>query len=179
MLNRLAGLVVVLLCASVTGALADDVAPGNFTFGTRVGTTAGGNNGDFEQYDIFGSFKLPWGTDLGDGWQLETGLDVTLAIQDGEGESGGKGSVAGEVYFFSPARKVSLIAGLGVGLLEKEVYGEIDYAGPVFFLFNGGLNYWFNQSFSLGYRFHHESNGSIYDKNPSLNMHQLELRLHF
>jgi len=32
---------------------------------------------------------------------------------------------------------------------------------------------------SLEYGYHHKSNGSIYDKNPTLNMHPFELRIWF
>lgn len=163
----------------MTSSNAEILDSGNFTLGARVGTTTGGNDGDFEQYELFGALKLPWATEFANRYQLETQAEVILGIQDGEGDTGGKFAGAFDLYLFSPGRKVSFMGGLGAGYRQEEELGDVDYSGPVFFLFHTGLNYWFSPTFSLGYRFHHESSGSLYDKNPSLNLHQLELRLHF
>ena len=162
-----------------TSSYAEVLDSGNFTVGGRVGTTTGGNDGDFEQYELFAAFKLPWAHEYTNRYQLETQAEFIAGLQDGEGENGGKLAGAFDLYLVSPTRKVSAMVGMGVGYMQEEQFGEVDYAGPVFFLFHTGLNYWFVPSFSLGYRYLHESNGSMYDKNPSLNMHQLEVRFHF
>lgn len=170
-------IMVVWLC--LADCYAETLNSRNFTVGTRVGTTTGGNDGDFEQYELFAAFKLPWATEFSNSYQLETQAELIAGLQDGEEDQGGKFAGAFDLYLFSPGRKVSFMGGLGVGYLFEEELDDIDYAGPVFFLFHTGLNYWFSPSFSLGYRLLHESNGSLYDKNPGLNMHQLELRMHF
>ena len=147
--------------------------------GFRFGYPLERNDGDFWQYELYGAWRLPFSSTFRCGWRMETLLDVTLAQQDGEGDQGRKISTSGELLFHSPQGRWPLLAGLGVGVLAEEEVGDVDYAGPVFFIFNGGPSYWFSDKVSLGYRYHHESNGSIYDKNPSVNMHQLEVRISF
>ncbi len=151
----------------------------NVNFGTRLATIVDDDDGDFKQYEIFGALQLPWMSHFSNGWQLEPMLDLSMGILDGEGETGGKFAAGVDLFWYSPDRVLSLMAGIGAGVMTEDVYGDVDFGGPVFFRFLAGLNYWLNPSFSLGYRYIHESNGSIYDKNPSLNMHQFEIRLHF
>jgi hypothetical protein len=151
----------------------------NVTFGTRLATVLDDEDGDFQQYEIFGAWPLPWKSRFSSGWQLEPMLDLSVGVLDGEDETGGKFAAGVDLFWFSPDRVVSMVAGMGAGVMTQDVYGDVDFGGPVFFRFLAGLNYWLSPSFSVGYRYLHESNGSIYDKNPSLNMHQFEIRLHF
>jgi hypothetical protein len=106
-------------------------------------------------------------------------LDLSVGVLDGEGDTGGKATVALDFVLFTSDRMVSMTAGIGAGLMTDEEFGNTDFGGPLYFVFQAGASYWLNPSFSIGYRYHHESNASIYDTNPSLNLHQLELRLLF
>ena len=150
--------ILVVLLLSIN-SYAEVLDSGNFTVGARVGTTTGGNEGDFEQYELFAALKLPWAHEYSYRYQLETQAELIAGIQDGEGDNGGKLAAAFDLYLFSPTRKISLMGGLGVGYMQEEQLGDVDYSGPVFFLLHTGLNYWFTPSFSLCYRYHHESNG--------------------
>jgi hypothetical protein len=151
----------------------------NVEFGTRLAIAVDDADGDFKQYEIFGALPLPWISRLSNDWQFEPMLDLSVGILDGEDETGGKFAAGVDLFWFSPERVLSLMAGIGAGVMTEEVYGDVDFGGPVFFRFLAGVNYWLNPSLSVGYRYLHESNGSMYDKNPSLNMHQFEIRLHF
>mgnify|MGYP000365617205 CR=1 FL=1 len=148
-------------------------------YGVRIASSFRDGKTGLTLYELFAALPLPWQTDFANNWHLDSMLDLSLGILDGNGETGGRGAVGIDGLLWSPGRKVSLTSGLGVGVMGEEVYGDIDFAGPVFFRFQAGLSYWFTSGISLGYRYYHESNGSIYDKNPSLNAHLGELRLNF
>jgi hypothetical protein len=151
----------------------------NLSLGTRVSFSEGSSDGDFNQYDIFTAYTLPWKTRLTNNWQVEPVLDLSLGILDGNDETGGKVSTTLDMFVYSPTRIFSLSTGLGVGVMTDDEFGDVDFGGPIFFIFRAGAYYWFNPKYSIGYRFQHESNGSIYSKNPSLNMHIIEFRMNF
>ncbi|WP_136809318.1 acyloxyacyl hydrolase [Desulfosediminicola flagellatus] len=172
-------MVVVVLCISFSCIYSNAMAASlsDVALGVRVATNI--DDEDFTQYEVFGAVPLPWRSHLSNGWEFETMLDLSIGVMEAENDTGGKFTAAVDALFYSPDRTLSLVAAMGIGVMTREVYDGVDFAGPVFFRFQGGLNYWLNQSFSVGYRFLHESNGSMYDKNPSLNMHQFEMRVHF
>lgn len=150
-----------------------------YPFGIRISTTMDRDDIYFEQYEVFTSFELPWTSKFPNDWHFESMLDFGVAIIDGQGETGGKGAAVIDFFIYSPNRIVSLKTGIGAGVMSDDELGDADFGGPIFFRFNVGVNYWPTSNFSIGYGLYHESNGSIYTKNPSLNMHQLELRMHF
>ncbi len=51
--------------------------------------------------------------------------------------------------------------------------------GPINFTSHIGLNLNFARHFSIGYRLQHMSNGVIYDENPGLNLHMIEIGYRF
>lgn len=148
-------------------------------YGVRIASSFRDGKTGLTLYEVFAAIPLPWNSDFSNQWQLNSALDLSLGILDGKGETGGRGAVGIDLFLLSPGGKVSLTSGLGVGLMGKETYGDVDFSGPVFFRFQAGASYWVTNAISLGYRYYHESNGSIYDKNPSLNAHLGELRLNF
>ncbi len=173
---RVVLVVICISCNSVfTNALAAPLS--DTAFGVRVATDI--DDEDFTQYEIFCAVPLPWTYQLPNNWQVETLLNVSAGALESENDTGGRFVAGVDALFFTTDRSLSLVAAMGVGLMTEEVYDGVDFGGPVFFRFQGGLSYWFNPSFSIGYRFLHESNGAIYDKNPSLNMHQFEIRVKF
>ncbi len=169
--------VAMVFLSTVIPSHAEAAAAGRPDYGVRVGATFSGE--DFQQYEVFGAFSLPWVKNFRDGWRLGSDVDLSAGVLHGAGDTGGKVAGAVDLLLFSPSRQFSMTAGFGAGLQSKEHFGDNDFGGPLYFLFQAGLSYWFTPSFSVGYRFHHESNGSIYDTNPSLNLHAIELRLTF
>ncbi|WP_419174133.1 acyloxyacyl hydrolase [Desulfosediminicola sp.] len=148
-------------------------------YGARIAGSFREGKSGLTLYEVFAALPLPWVADFADDWQLSSALDLSLGLLDGKGERGGRIAAGVDAFLWSPGRKFSLTGGLGVGVMGQEVYGDIDFAGPIFFRGQVGLSYWFSSSISIGYRYYHESNGSIYDKNPSLNAHLGEVRLNF
>ncbi len=133
----------------------------------------------FEQYEIFMLHYLPWKTKFKNNWYMNTKMDIGVAVIDGQGETSGKGSAAVDIFFYPPDSGLSFDTSVGLGLMSDHTHGEVDFGGPIFVRFHTGVNYQFDSGLSVGYKFYHESNGRIYTKNPSLNMHQFELKMHF
>lgn len=148
--------------------------------GLRAGTSLRGE--DIKQYDVFFARNLPWTKPLDSGWQLESAAELTMSVlqRDAEDEGDGfSGSVSADLLLVSPKRLVSFNSGIGAGVLSDSTLGDYDFGGPVFFLFHAGAALHLTPRLTLGYRYSHQSNGKIYDNNPSLNLHQLELRFSF
>ncbi len=154
---------------------AEPVLPENMTMGVRAGTSFNTDE-DMTVIDIFSAWELSWNKEFSSGWKLVPALDVTLSYLNGGGDKGARIGSSIDLFFVSPEKKLSFIAGLGAGVFFEEDYGELEFGGLVCFLGQLGVNYWFTKNFSAGYRFHHQSNGSLYDTNPGMNLHQLEVR---
>lgn len=151
----------------------------DFDYGIRIAGSFRDGKSGLTLYELFAAIPLPWGTDFANSWRLSTAFDLSLGLLEGKGESGGRAAAGVDAFLWSPGRKLAFTSGLGVGVMGEEVYGDIDFAGPVFFRFQAGLGYWLTSALSIGGRYYHESNGSIYDKNPSLNAYLGELRFNF
>lgn len=150
---------------------------GLYSVGARYGSSFRGE--DTDQADFFVARKLPWGRDLSSGWNLGTAAELDLSLLQHDDEEVVAGSLSADLILSSPKNRFYLLSGIGAGVLEDEVLGDIDYGGPVFFLFHAGAGLRLTPWLSLGYRYSHMSNGSIYDKNPSLNLNMVELRVTF
>lgn len=163
-----------LLTAAPMTAMAEEEAP---SIGLRAGTSLRGE--DINQGDIFISQKLPWNWQLLPGWDLESSGELTLHALHNEEENGLSASISTDLNLTSPLPWLNLFAGVGAGAMEDSVLGDYDFGGPIFFLFHAGAGLQLTPQLSLSYRYAHQSNGHIYIKNPSLNVHQLELRYSF
>ncbi|MGB5233317.1 MAG: acyloxyacyl hydrolase [Desulfoprunum sp.] len=176
-------LLLVIIPAIGTAAKADPTSTattketGLYSIGARFGTSFRGE--DTDQADIFVARKLPWGRDLSSGWNLGTAGELDLSILQHDDEEVVAGSISTDLILSSPGHRFFLLTGVGAGVLEDEILGDIDFGGPVFFLFHAGAGLRLTPWLSLGYRYSHMSNGSIYDKNPSLNLNMVELRFTF
>jgi Lipid A 3-O-deacylase (PagL) len=157
-------------------AMAEDEIPA-YNAGLRVGTSLRGE--DIEQADIFVSKKLPWTKSFTCGWNLRSSAELALNILHNDEEDGLSASISTDLHLSSPQHRYFFFSGVGAGALEDSALGDYDFGGPIFFLFHAGAGLQMTHSLSLSYRYAHQSNGHIYINNPSLNLHQLELRYSF
>ncbi len=173
----LSGRCLTLLMVMLALCLAAPTAKASTAIGLRSGLSLRGE--EIHQYDIHLTRDLPWTRGLASGWQLESSGELTANLLHREEEDGLSASLSLDLALLSPGRRFSLGSGVGAGLLEDSVLGEYDFGGPIFFLFHAGAKLQLHPRVSLGYRYSHQSNGHIYTKNPSLNLHQLELQFSF
>ena len=153
----------------------------SFTLGFRGGFNATDRNVDFEQYEAFVHYKLPWTWRWSTGWGLDTRLDASAGALEGGDDTGFIGTI-GPAVVLSRSTFWSLEIGVGFTYLSEDEFGrpEIEGAGENFggeFQFSShvGINYLFSNRWDLGYRFQHMSNADIEDPNPGLEMHLFQL----
>ncbi len=177
--KNLSAIVFLLLSLSTHSAVGFCQEISGFTAGTRAAFSTVRMEENFQQYDLFGTLPLPWTYEWESGWRIESLADLTLSVLNGEGETGGTIAVGPDLFLLCPKRWIALNMGGGLGFYEDHKFGKYTLGGPLFFHFQTGATVFVHPSLSVGYRYHHKSNGNIFYKNSSLNMHQFELRFWF
>jgi hypothetical protein len=74
---------------------------------------------------------------------------------------------------------ILLDGGISGALMNEHKFGEENFGGPIQFISHVGLHFKLSAHLSMGYRFQHMSNASIYNRNPGLELHMLELSYYF
>jgi hypothetical protein len=149
------------------------------SIGLRGGVNDHRNDEDFEQYEGFSTWKLPWSRQWDSGWVLGTYFEANAGVLRGGGESAFVGSIGPGIYFTGFKEKIDISMGINPTIISKHEFGDEDLGGPIAFTSHIGLNLNFARHFSIGYRLQHMSNGVLYDNNPGLNMHMLEVGYRF
>lgn len=148
------------------------------SIGLRGGISDDRNDENFKQYDGFTVWDLPWFRLDGAGWALGTYIEANAGILTADGESALVGS-------FGPGLRILLqeLVGITMGInptfITRHKFGDENLGGPIQFTSHIGLNFIFHRHFSLGYRLQHMSNGVLYEHNPGLNMHMIEMKYRF
>ena len=148
------------------------------TFGLRAGIDDNGNNESFSQYEVYGTYSLPWRWESESKWVLGSFTGLNLGYLNSDGDSF-VGSVGLGAYLKTPGKSFVLSAGVYPTYLSESEFGDDDFGGSLQFTSAVGLNYNFLESWTLGYRFQHMSNGGAEDENPGLNLHMLEIGYRF
>jgi hypothetical protein len=149
------------------------------SIGLRGGVNDHRNDEDLKQYEVFASWKLPWRRQWDSGWKFGTFLEVNAGVLRGGGESAFVGSIGPGIYFTGFKEKLDISMGINPTIISRHEFGDEDLGGPINFTSHIGLNFNFSRHFSIGYRLQHMSNGVLYDVNPGLNMHMIEMSYRF
>lgn len=142
--------------------------------GARGGFDAGEDE-DFEQYEGYATFALPWRWDWPSGWGLYTTLSPSIGALDGPGKTAAIASLDPQLVLSLPEGWVEVAGGIAPTLITKHRFRGTNLGGAVQFISHIGMRIRVGDSFSIGYRFQHMSNASIYNSNPGLNMHMFQL----
>lgn len=144
------------------------------TFGLRAGVSDGGNNESLSQYEVYGTYSLPWLWESEDKWVLGSYTGFNLGYLNSE-DSSFVGSIGLGLYLKTPGRRFVLSGGVYPTYLDESELGDDDFGGSFQFTSAVGLNYNLFESWTVGYRFQHMSNAGSEDENPGLNLHMLEI----
>jgi hypothetical protein len=147
--------------------------------GGRLGFNDGRNDEDFLQAEIFLAHLLP----------LPIAQNAPLSFQIVfEGSAGviGADSEEGLVAAAGPGLalgfwqdRLMVKAGVSPTFISRDRFGKEDLGGPVQFTSHVGLSAGVYRGLRVGYRFQHMSNAGLYDRNPGLNLHMLEVAWRF
>lgn len=137
---------------------------------------------DLEQYEIFDRYPLPYTAEWGDTVKVSTAVEFGAALIHYYGPDDaltGRFS-ATPMVIVSPHRNINIIGGIGAGfMVGRTEFDDHDLDGPFLFTGKAGLQFVLSEDWGIEYTYFHQSNGSIYDHNDSLNMHQLAVTFRF
>lgn len=132
---------------------------------------------DFDQYDLVVSRDFSWQKSCPYGWRMRSDIEGILSVLTWDGDTAIKPSVMPNLILSSPGKKVDLIAGIGLGVMigDTEFSDDHDLGGAFFFQGQAGFRVSITENIFLGYRYFHQSNADIYDRNASINLNQVEI----
>ncbi len=144
------------------------------TFGLRAGIGDDRNEESFSQYEVYGTYSLPWKWEPESEWVLGSFTGLNLGYLTCEGDTF-VGSIGLGLYLKTPGRRVVISAGVYPTYLGESEFGDDDFGGSFQFTSAVGINYNLLESWTIGYRFQHMSNAGSDDENPGLNSHMIEI----
>ncbi len=147
--------------------------------GARGGENDRGNEEDFQQYELFATYRLPGTVALGSDLLFGYYLEGTAGWLRGAGETGFVGGFGPGAYLHSPGTGLGLWVGINPTLVSRHLYGKEDLGGAFHFTSHIELSYDLSQRWSLGFRFHHMSNNDFYQENPGIDMFMLQAAYRF
>ena len=150
-----------------------------WSMGLRYGVNDNINDEDFKQYEGFSTWKLPWSRQWDSGWAIGTYLEANAGVLRGGGESGFVGSVGPGIYFTGLKERIEIAMGINPTIISKHKFGDENLGGPIEFTSHIGVAFKFDRQFAIGYRLQHMSNAVLYEHNPGLNMHMIEMSYRF
>ena len=153
--------------------------PGWRSIGLRGGINDNRNDENFEQYEAFATWNLPWSWKFDHGWTLGTYLEANAGVLTADGESGFVGSIGPGLYISGLKEMVEISMGINPTVISKHKFGDENLGGPIQFTSHIGLNFIFNHHYSMGCRLQHMSNGVLYEHNPGLNTYMIEVGYRF
>ncbi len=139
-----------------------------------------GEKEDFEQYEAFGIIGFPESWEWPSGWETRWRLNVTAGVIRGAGDVGFVSELTPGIAFTNWEWNITLDFGTGFAYFGDETFGSQDFGGPFQIVGHGGLSYHFPGNVTLGWRFHHISDATLYgSNNRGVDFHFLELSYRF
>ncbi|MES0397598.1 MAG: acyloxyacyl hydrolase, partial [Syntrophobacteria bacterium] len=87
--------------------------------GLRAGLSTTDGNEDFEQYELFATYGLPWSWGLTPGWFLSARINLSAGALRGGGETGFIGSAGPSITLSMVQGLILLDGGISAALLSK------------------------------------------------------------
>ena len=167
---------VLLMC--VTPAICNAADDTLWEFGARSGFSFINKGKNFEMTSLYLQRDLPWRWNILNGLVLGTRGESAAGVLVGRNVTGFIGSIGPDI-FLEMADIVQLHGGVHLAVLSEKDYHTRDFGGRFQFINHGGLSFRIGKHLNAGYRYQHMSNADIYDNNPGLNLHMLEIGYRF
>jgi hypothetical protein len=135
---------------------------------------------DFEQYDAFAVIGLPWSWDFPSGWEIRFRLNATAGALRAAGDTGFIAELSPGIAFTKHSWNLTFDIGGGSAYLSDYTFGSQNIGGHFQIIGHGGITYHLPWDLSVGWRFHHMSDATIYGTdNRGVDLHMLELSYRF
>ncbi len=148
------------------------------TVGLRAGINDKRNDEFFSKHEAYATFSLPWKWSSEQGWIFGTFFGINAGIVICK-DNAFVGSMGPGMYLFTPAKGIAISAGIYPTYIGRSKFGAEDFGESFQFTSAFGINVNFYRHWTMGYRFQHMSNGGIFNENPGLNTHMLEMGYRF
>jgi Lipid A 3-O-deacylase (PagL) len=133
----------------------------------------------FQQYDIAATLGLPWSWYSESGWGVGTRVITSMGVLTAAGDTAFLTTLVPDFAFGPRDSLLSFDIGGGIALLSRYEFGRQDMGGPFQFVFTFGLTVPIYKNLGAGYRFHHMSDGGLYDGAQGVDVHMLEIVYRF
>ena len=132
------------------------------SIGLRGGINDNRNDEDFQRYEGFAIWLLPWSHQWDVGWTLGTYFEANAGVLTGGGASAFVGALGPGIYLSGLEGILEISLGINPTIISKHKFGDEKLGGPIQFTSHVGLNFIFADHVHIGYRLQHMSNGIIY-----------------
>jgi hypothetical protein len=146
--------------------------------GAMVAAATVDQNEDFEQYEIFLTYALPWHKN-GETWSFFSHLDMTGGMIADSEKYTSIGSIGPRVGYRKNDGAVIFDIGSRVTLVGDDKLGERALDGPVHFTSHFRIGFGLFDKAELGFRIQHMSNAGLGDHNPGLDLLVVDLAWYF
>jgi hypothetical protein len=143
--------------------------------GGRMGFDDGRNDEDFHQAEVFLTHLLPLPMGQAAPLSFHLSLEGSAGVIRADSEEGFVAAAGPGLAIGLWEDRLVVKAGVSPTFISKDRFGDEDLGGPVQFTSHIGLSAGVYRGLRVGYRFQHMSNAGLYDRNPGLNLHMLEV----
>jgi hypothetical protein len=144
--------------------------------GARIGSSI--DSPSVSLHEIYGRAPLPLLPAFAN-FGLTLDLEGSVGRLSARSESGLVANLGPVLLWRRPDSPLMVEAGVRPGYLERHHFGRRNLGGAFTFASHIGAQVTLFRPLGLGYRLLHFSNAFLYDRNPGINLHVLQLQLHF
>ena len=130
-LMRIRTICLILVLLSILSPQLGDANETNWVaIGLRAGLSTADSEEDFEQYELFATYGLPWRWKLTSGWSLSTRINLSAgALRSGD-DTGFIGSTGPSITLSMVQDRIQLDGGISAALLSEYKFGQENFGGP-------------------------------------------------
>lgn len=144
--------------------------------GIRVGTNQSRRQeNNFRHYEFFLINRLPFDVEKNNFVDLNFNFESTVGLLDDGYKKSVLFSVGPMLYFGIDKNTFSLMGGVSPSLMTNHTFRNIEFGGTFNFISHIAVLFSPIENMKLGYRFEHISNARIYESNPGINIHFIEI----
>ena len=135
--------------------------------------------GTFRQYELFVNYLLPWSWRRASGLELRTRVDASAGVLARGGTQGFLATLGPGLALEMFPSTLELDGGGSAALLSRHDFPGRNLGSTFLFNVHGGVSVFLYQVIGVGYHYEHMSNAYLYEHNPGINLHMLEVKYRF
>jgi hypothetical protein len=175
----LKGALCLTLCAFVLICPPAASAEVGVDLGVQYGFDADSGEEFFHYYGLAGAVESKDFWEWGSGWSVDQGLTLTAGGLHAGSDDGFFAAIGPRIDLNLPGGWLTVTASVRAGGMTDHRYGDEDLGGWFTFAEDIGVRWNISPEVSVGYLFQHISNANVYDENPGVEFHIIEVRYHF